>query len=115
MNLIDKDKLIEDLHNHYEVRNPKQNALMDEVCMIALRQPTVLDTDNPEPEPMKNILVVYRFFKKCGDIGIGRCHHMTNAKLPLSIGSIKRIEESLEKDFHYKNVVLLNYFLLGDE
>ena len=68
-----------------------------------------------EPEPMKNILVVYQCTTKDGDNGVGRCNHMTNAKLPLSIDSIKRIENSLEKDFHYKNVVLLNYFLLGDE
>lgn len=68
-----------------------------------------------EPEPMKNLLVVYSCTTKRGDFGVCRCHQSTNAKLPLSIDSIKQIEESLKKDFHYKNVVLLNYFLLGDE
>lgn len=68
-----------------------------------------------EPEPMKNILVVYCCTTKYGDNRVGRCDYETNAKLPLSIDSIKRIEEHLEKQLHYGNVVLLNYFLLGDE
>lgn len=37
---IDREKLMNDLHNHYECRNAKQNAIMDEVCMIAFKQPT---------------------------------------------------------------------------
>ena len=37
---IDREKLMENLHNHYEVNNAKQNAIMDEVCMIAFKQPT---------------------------------------------------------------------------
>lgn len=68
-----------------------------------------------EPELMKNIMVVYRCADKQGNIGIRRCSTKTDAKLPLSIDSIKQIEEDLKKDFHYKNVILLNYFLLGDE
>lgn len=31
---IEREALIESLHNHYEVRNPNQNAIMDEVCMM---------------------------------------------------------------------------------
>lgn len=37
---IDSEVLMNDLHNHYEVNNAKQNAIMDEVCMIAFKQPT---------------------------------------------------------------------------
>lgn len=74
---------------------------------------TISDTD--EPEPMKNILVVYQCDTKQGNQGVGRCSIKTSAKLPLSIDSIKKLEADLEKQFHYKNVVLLNYFLLGDE
>ena len=39
--LIDADKLNEEFQNHYEVRNPKQNATMDEVCMMLFHAPTV--------------------------------------------------------------------------
>ena len=72
-------------------------------------------TPKTEPEPMKNIMVVYQCTTKRGDRGVGRCSLKTSAKLPLSIDSIKQIESDIKKDFHYKNVVLLNYFLLGDE
>lgn len=41
MRLIDADKLNEEFQNHYEVRNPKQNATMDEVCMMLFHAPTV--------------------------------------------------------------------------
>ena len=39
--LIDADKLNEEFQNHYEVRNQKQNATMDEVCMMLFHAPTV--------------------------------------------------------------------------
>ena len=41
MRLIDADKLNEEFQNHYEVGNPKQNATMDEVCMMLFHAQTV--------------------------------------------------------------------------
>ena len=41
MRLIDADALTEQMYNHYEVRNPKQNATMDECCMMVFHAPTI--------------------------------------------------------------------------
>jgi hypothetical protein len=41
MRLIDAGALTEQMHNHYEVRNPKQNATMDECCMMVFNAPTI--------------------------------------------------------------------------
>lgn len=40
-NLISRSALLEQMHNHYEVRNPKQNATMDECCMMVIHAPAV--------------------------------------------------------------------------
>lgn len=39
--LISRSALLEQMHNHYEVRNPKQNATMDECCMMVIHAPAV--------------------------------------------------------------------------
>lgn len=39
--LIDRGKLMEQFHDHYAVRNPDQNAIMDEVCMMLIKAPAV--------------------------------------------------------------------------
>ena len=39
--LIDANALMEQMHNHYEVRNPAQNATMDECCMMVFNAPAV--------------------------------------------------------------------------
>ena len=39
--LISRSALMEQMHNHYEVRNPKQNATMDECCMMVIHAPAV--------------------------------------------------------------------------
>lgn len=52
--LIDAIPLMEDLHNHYAVRDPKQNALMDEVCMIVLNQPVIEAADLVQQSLLEN-------------------------------------------------------------
>lgn len=39
--LIDMEKLLDQFLNHYAVRNTDQNAIMDEVCMMLIKAPTV--------------------------------------------------------------------------
>ena len=39
--LIDANALMEQMLNHYQVRNPAQNATMDECCMMVFHAPTV--------------------------------------------------------------------------
>ena len=39
--LIDMGKLMDQFLNHYAVRDPKQNAIMDEVRMMLIQAPTV--------------------------------------------------------------------------
>lgn len=39
--LISRSALLDQMHNHYEVRNPKQNATMDECCMMVIHAPAV--------------------------------------------------------------------------
>lgn len=46
--LISRSALLEQMHNHYEVRNPKQNATMDECCMMVIHAPTI------EAEPVRH-------------------------------------------------------------
>ena len=36
---IDRQAAMDAIHNHYEARNPIQNALMDEVSMLIFRLP----------------------------------------------------------------------------
>ena len=39
--LIDMEKLLDQFLNLYAVRNTDQNAIMDEVCMMLIKAPTV--------------------------------------------------------------------------
>ena len=39
--LIDMEKLLDKFLNLYAVRNPEQNAIMDKVCMMLIKAPTV--------------------------------------------------------------------------
>ena len=39
--LIDMEKLLDQFLDRYAVWNPKQNAIMDEVCMMLIKSPTV--------------------------------------------------------------------------
>ena len=39
--LIDMEKLLDQFLNLYAVRNPDQNAIMDEVCMMLIKAPNV--------------------------------------------------------------------------
>lgn len=48
MDLISRQAAIEALQNHYEVRNPKQNAIMDECVVLILSVPSA------QPERMTN-------------------------------------------------------------
>lgn len=45
MKLIDKDKLLDDIHSHYEANNPEQNRIMDECAMIVIKSRTVDTSD----------------------------------------------------------------------
>ena len=39
--LIDMEKLLDQFLNRYAVWNPKQNAILDEVCMMLIKAPHV--------------------------------------------------------------------------
>ena len=64
---------------------------------------------------MNNILVVYMSIDKKREKIIGNCSVSTSASLPLSKNNIEEIEKGIAKQSEYKNVVLLNYLVLGQE
>lgn len=64
---------------------------------------------------MNEIFVVYLAIDKKREKRIGNCSVSTSASLPLSKNSIEEIEKGIAEQSEYKNVVLLNYFPLGQE
>lgn len=64
---------------------------------------------------MNEIFVVYITIDKKGEKTIGNGSVSTSASLPLSVNTIKEIEKEIARQDEYKDVVLLNYFPLGQE
>lgn len=79
--LISRSALLEQMHNHYEVRNQKQNATMDECCMMVIRAPAVdagpkwISVEDELPKPFTDVLVYRR--SVCGMGGYMSIEHMT--------------------------------------
>lgn len=63
---------------------------------------------------MKKIMVAFLGYDK-GRKVIGNCGSETNAPLPLSMDSIREIENNIKIEMRLKRVVLLNYFQLGED
>ena len=61
--LISRQAAIEALQNHYEVRNPKQNAIMDECVMLILKLPSA----QPERKGEWTVTPVYIKCSECGE------------------------------------------------
>jgi hypothetical protein len=64
---------------------------------------------------MNEILVVYIAINKKGEKTIGNCSVSTSASLPLSKNNIEAVEKGIAEQNEHKNVVLLNYLVLGQE
>ena len=69
--LISRQAAIEALQNHYEVRNPKQNAIMDECVMLISNVPSA----QPEQKTGKWIDCMEDGYVECPF-----CHSATNCE-----------------------------------
>lgn len=64
---------------------------------------------------MVEILVSYVYKKKHRKLSFGNSSVETSASLPLSINNIRDIEKKIAEECKFKQVAILNYFVLGQE
>ena len=73
---IDREAAMDAIHNHYEVRNPEQNALMDEVSMLIFRLPAA------DVRPV--VRGKWKQYRKGIDLQCSRCYWSTDFGIPLN-------------------------------